>query len=120
MENKLKEIEKLEDKLRKEIKLQYEECNKVEMAGNFHDFFLDMLYSRGIKEKLISLLKIAIEEEMNLFDYLVEELHSFNTDRDFNTYQIFEDYINTILERSEYVELHSQTLKELWNYGNKR
>lgn len=120
MESLKQKINNLENQLKLSIEKQYQDFllnginhEEDEMANIFFDFFADMLYSRGVQEKTMTLLKISENEEMNLFDYLIDEIDVFTTDRDFNSYWVIEDYFNTILEQKDYVKLHNKTLQEV-------
>ena len=120
MESLKQKINNLENQLKLSIEKQYQDflLNEInnkedEMANIFFDFFANMLYSRGVQEKTMTLLKISENEEMNLFDYLIDEIDIFTTDRDFNSYWVIEDYFNTILEQKDYVKLYNETLQEV-------
>lgn len=120
MESLKQKINNLENQLKLSIEKQYQDFllnginhEEDEMANIFFDFFADMLYSRGVQEKTMTLLKISENEEMNLFDYLIDEIDVFTTDRDFNSYWVIEDYFNTILEQKYYVKLYNKTLQEV-------
>lgn len=120
MESLKQKINNLENQLKLSIEKQYQDFllnginyEEDEMANIFFDFFANMLYSRGVQEKTMTLLKISENEEMNLFDYLIDEIDIFTTDRDFNSYWVIEDYFNTILEQKDYVKLYNETLQEV-------
>lgn len=120
MENSKQKINNLENQLKLNIEKQHKDFllngmnhEEKEMANIFFDFLADMLYSRGVQEKTMTLLKISKNEEMNLFDYLIDEMDIFTTDRDFNSYWVIEDYFDTILEQKDCVKLYNETLQEV-------
>ena len=134
MENKREERELLENELRLHVLSHYQNykdfvcnrysldedffeqriCTEVGMAKYLFEFFMDMLYSRGIQEKTLTLIKITDNEEINLFKYLIKSVYHYNVGHDFTSYRVIEDYINAILyEDEDYAELYNQVLEEV-------
>lgn len=89
-------------------------CTEVGMAKCFFEFFMDMLYSRGVKEKTLTLVRIVDMEDENLFKYLINNFYNFNISHDLSSYRNIEDYINALLEQDEdNAELYNQVLNEV-------
>lgn len=89
-------------------------CTEVGMAKYFFEFFNDMLYSRGVKEKTLTLIRIVDMESENLFKYLINNFYNFNISHDLSSYRNIEDYIDALIEQDEdNTELYNQILKEV-------
>lgn len=134
MENKIEEQVLLEHELQLSVLLHYRNyknfvcnhyaldddffeqriCTEVGMAKYFFEFFMDMLYSRGVKEKTLTLLRIVDVEVENLFKYLISNFYNFNISHDLSSYRNIEDYINALLEQDkDNAELYNQVLEEV-------